>query len=543
VLPGLASIDGLTAGPDGALWFTASKTVANVLTSEVGRVSSNGQITEFPIPNSTSAGGITTGRDGALWFTNAIAGSNGVELSIGRIDTSGNIQQFPMAAPNIAPGQITQANGALVFTVAGAVFPTGPAEVGRMTTTGSVSFTQLTSPAIKGIAADSSGNVWVDNGPLVRIAPSGATTSFALPGNALPEGFTQGPDGNIWFTTNNNLQSLAPTGSVRFVTPPSQFTEFALPQEFTLDPTHGPMVSVRDLTAGTDGTLYFLDGLPEIGRITTAGVATRIPIPNNVTPNELTAVANGDIAFSFTNFITTPQGIGLVHGGQVTLVPTALVPLSITTGLDGNVWVLASTPTFQQVVVRVSASGAMRQFSLPKGVTAGTMSAAASGGVWFNATLNSGRPRKQAVSELIRVSYAGRFTQVRLQPSIGIEAMAIGPGGTLYFAGSRVGKIAANGQVTQFKPLLPALTLSIAKGPDGNIWFIPGRIVTEPFGLGTELVPMPGIGRITAHGRVTLFTLPAGTNTFTSIATGADHNLWFTNAQSPQIVRLQFPVS
>jgi virginiamycin B lyase len=545
----LPSIDGITAGPDGAIWFTASKTVSNVLTSEVGRVSSDGQVTEFAIPNSTSAGGITTGPDGALWFTNAVAGSNGIGLSIGRIDTSGNFQQFPVTAPNVAPGQIIQANGALVFTVAGAVDLSSPAEVGRMTTTGSVSFFQLTSPGVSGIAADSAGNVWVESSPLIRISPTGEIASFPFPGNTIPQDMTRGPDGNVWFTTNNNFQSLAPTASIGFVTPAGQITEFALPQEFTLDPKLGISVTVRGLTAGTDGALYFLDGLPEIGSITSTGAASRIPVPNDAIPLALTAAANGLIVFSWANLVTFAKGIGLVSGGKVTLIPTPLTPLSITTGLDGNLWVLAETPTFQQLVLEVSASGANRQFALPKGVTAiGGVIAAASGGVWFPATFISNRRGPQPVSELVRVTRTGRFAQVRLSNSTIVDAMTTGPRGALYFTShtvsnsqsSRVGTVASNGRFTQFK--LPTLAASIAAGPDGNLWFTRGQPATGP-GIHVGLVPAPGIGRITPRGRVTLFALPAGTSVFTSIATGSDHNLWFTNAESPQIVRMQFPVS
>jgi streptogramin lyase len=66
--------DGITAGPDGALWFT--ETDGN----KIGRITTSGVITEFPIPTSDSQpSSITVGPDGALWFTefgaNQIGGS------------------------------------------------------------------------------------------------------------------------------------------------------------------------------------------------------------------------------------------------------------------------------------------------------------------------------------------------------------------------------------------------------------------------------------------------------------------------------------
>src|SRR5262249_24995658 len=54
---------GITAGPDGNLWFTES-------VGKIGRITPAGTITEFPIPTAGSAPyRITAGPDGNLWFT------------------------------------------------------------------------------------------------------------------------------------------------------------------------------------------------------------------------------------------------------------------------------------------------------------------------------------------------------------------------------------------------------------------------------------------------------------------------------------------
>src|SRR5215208_2077097 len=56
----------ITAGPDGALWFTEAEG------NKIGRVNTAGVITEFVIPTAGSSPGvITAGPDGALWFTEA----------------------------------------------------------------------------------------------------------------------------------------------------------------------------------------------------------------------------------------------------------------------------------------------------------------------------------------------------------------------------------------------------------------------------------------------------------------------------------------
>src|SRR5947209_2712050 len=54
----------ITAGPDGALWFTES--TANKL----GRITTSGTFTEYAVPTANAGpAGITVGPDGALWFT------------------------------------------------------------------------------------------------------------------------------------------------------------------------------------------------------------------------------------------------------------------------------------------------------------------------------------------------------------------------------------------------------------------------------------------------------------------------------------------
>ncbi len=55
---------GITLGPDGALWFTET------LNNKIGRITTAGVITEYTIPvASSSPQGITSGPDGSLWFT------------------------------------------------------------------------------------------------------------------------------------------------------------------------------------------------------------------------------------------------------------------------------------------------------------------------------------------------------------------------------------------------------------------------------------------------------------------------------------------
>src|SRR5258708_25185668 len=61
-----------------------------------------GTITEFPVPTSSSGpNGITAGPDGNLWFTESNANQ------IGRITTSGGVTEFPVPTTSSDPIGIT----------------------------------------------------------------------------------------------------------------------------------------------------------------------------------------------------------------------------------------------------------------------------------------------------------------------------------------------------------------------------------------------------------------------------------------------------
>ena len=128
---------GITAGPDGSLWFTE---VAGA--SKIGSITTAGVFDErvsTARPRHSGRSGITTGPDGALWFAENNVGQ------IGTITTSGGVTEFSMGiSPSSGPFAITvgpdnnlwfteQANSAVaVITTAGAVteYPTSRAPSG-----------------------------------------------------------------------------------------------------------------------------------------------------------------------------------------------------------------------------------------------------------------------------------------------------------------------------------------------------------------------------------------------------------------------------
>ena len=107
----------ITAGPDGALWFTEEGYPGDPNNENIGRITTSGAITEYLPPSyyHTGPNSIVTGPDGALWFT-----ENGFN-QIGRITTAGVItNEFPIPTPNSgAYGIAAGADDALWFVEAG----------------------------------------------------------------------------------------------------------------------------------------------------------------------------------------------------------------------------------------------------------------------------------------------------------------------------------------------------------------------------------------------------------------------------------------
>jgi virginiamycin B lyase len=272
--------EGITAGPDGALWFTES--AAN----KIGRIATSGTITEYPVPTAASDPyGIAAGPDGALWFTEYI-GNN-----IGRITTAGVITEYPVPTANSDPDGITAGpDGALWFTEYSGY------NIGRITTTGSITEYPATvsasGPPFQ-ITAGPDGALWFteyQGHDIGRITTAGVITEFALHSGNTPYDITAGPDGALWFTEpdDNGIGRIATSG---------KNTHYALPTDLSFP---------SGITTGPDGALWFteLSG-DKIGRITIAGAITEYHLPLlSIDPAFITVGADGELWFT--------EGTGLI---------------------------------------------------------------------------------------------------------------------------------------------------------------------------------------------------------------------------------------
>lgn len=276
----------ITAGPGGALWFTDAH--------GIGRITTSGVVSEFPVADTRQNIHIVTGPDGNLWFTRN-------------------------SPDNVGP-------------------PTGT--VAKMTPSGAVTefSTGISGAYVGGITAGPDGNLWFTEhaafspqGWVARITPSGTVTEFSNGLTEAPGSITAGSDGNLWFTE--------PGGGIGRITTSGEITEIA-----------NASGGGHDITAGPDGNLWFTEYSSNlIGRVTPEGVLTEFP---GVGSGSITTGADGNLWVAESSYHGiggnpgggTPRGGNLVRvtpSGSVTQyceLPEHTEASAIAAGPDGNLW-------------------------------------------------------------------------------------------------------------------------------------------------------------------------------------------------------------
>lgn len=269
----------------------------------------------------------------------------------------------------------------------------------------------------------------------------------------------------------------------------------------------------------------------------------------------------------------------LVLEGAITLGPGAVDPSSITTGPDGALWF-----TNPLGIDRMTTSGAFTHytdpFTSPTDITTGP-----DGALWFTngggESLTENGTLTQTQASIGRITTSGVVTNY-IDPSVDAEPTDIitGPDGALWFTNegsNSIGRITTAGAVIIYTSLDINGPTSITNGPDGALWYTnegndtigrittsgvtttytdpsisyPSSITTGPNGalwftnttafpsiLSNDVTLAPGsIGTITTSGVVTNYTDPSIDGP-TSITTGPDEALWFTNSFDGSIGRI-----
>ena len=281
---GDAVLEGIVAGPDGALWFT------DIGNSIVGRITTSGSYTLQKVVSQPS-NGITVGPDKHLWFTLSAGG-------IGRMSTSGKVKFFSDPQGSSPRGITTGPDGALWFAQSDGT-------VGRITMKGKLThFTVAPGNAhLYGIVTGPDRNLWITQqtvnstrltDQVFRLTPKGKVTVFTV--GFGPTWICVGPDKALWFTERG-------ANAIGRLTTDGKYTEF---------PTNFKYGDPSGIALGPDGALWFTDFDDRfgIGRITVKGKFRFFKVPS-VSDGEFRQITAGpDGAMWFTSYLN--PGVGRI---------------------------------------------------------------------------------------------------------------------------------------------------------------------------------------------------------------------------------------
>jgi streptogramin lyase len=332
----------IAPGPDGNLWFT------NTDSDMVGKITTDGVVTEYPIGDGKFPYDIVAGRDGNLWFT------ENVNNKAGAVTTDGTlVHEYYAPGVDARPTGITSAPNGEIWWVDGGAGTDPETNVSRLTKDGDVINYQLAPCGCFGIGitAGPDGNLWAveelgtsgeeSPGTIDRISHKGKKVKrFAIPAppfsdQHLPAWDAAGPDGRVWFTelsrTYHDVGAVSSDGTV------------------TLYPLPGSPSNTGSVTTGIDGRIWVTE--PDANRITLLNPDGSFfkSIPVHQEPMGITIGPDGNMWF--TNALsgeigrvqTAKPGVGYVLD-----VAPGFVPAQRTIALGDRVqWVLEAPGTHE----------------------------------------------------------------------------------------------------------------------------------------------------------------------------------------------------
>jgi len=279
----------IVSGPQKALWFT------ELFTGKIGRMKTDGTMTEFPISNGQEPEGITVGADGNLWFTEP--GAN----EIGRMTPQGVTALFQITGPNPSPRGITLGPDGNVWFV-----ELYDGYIGRITPHGAITRFRIpaSSPYAWAITTGPDGDLWFTESAVDAIGRFNPRTqqfdaSIPVPTqSSTPWAILLTPDKHVWFTERTGDKIAEVDGS-------SNVREFQIAQQGSYP---------EDLTLGSDGDLWFTESQTgALGRINPAtGKFGRIvTLPTGSIPNAIASGPNKNVFFTIDSY-HNPSQIGEV---------------------------------------------------------------------------------------------------------------------------------------------------------------------------------------------------------------------------------------
>src|SRR4051812_10966321 len=189
----------ITAGSDGNLWFTLQL-------QKIGRMMPTGAVKKFDLPSFQAQGrSITSGDDGALWFSQPQVDE------IGRMTTSGGLSEFPVPE---SPGALTAAPHGDIWFAEATDFGSKNGKIASVSPGGVVHEYPLptSNTAVGDLTEGPDGNIWFtepDASKVGRLTPRGNFPEFQLHAGRDPPAITEGPNANLWFTESYRVAEIS----------------------------------------------------------------------------------------------------------------------------------------------------------------------------------------------------------------------------------------------------------------------------------------------------------------------------------------------
>jgi virginiamycin B lyase len=277
---------------------------------------------ETALPSGHGARSIIVGADGALWFADPSG-------SIGRMTTGGQLTQYPVPAGTLPYLVAPHPDGSIWFVTQGTQFASQT--IGRIPSGGGSASTwtlATTGYAIQQLVAASDGNMFFNQtGKLNRITSTGNVTTYSLndptTNNALHvDSLVSGADGALWIGVDGGIARMLPSA-----TTPSLVKQLG-PIAFGSQP-----LSPYQLVVGPDSRIYFAANFQGIFAIdASATLSTIYAPPNGLVGGPITFAPDGSIWYPTPGGLGTVQTFGRVaNGNLVPLTGTASQP-----GTGGN---------------------------------------------------------------------------------------------------------------------------------------------------------------------------------------------------------------
>ena len=194
---------------------------------------------------------------------------------------------------------------------------------------------------------------------------------------------------------------------------------------------------------------------------------------------------------------------------------------SLVSGPNGTVWFGGTDYEGFNVVGRVSATGELAEYKLPRVLNSSELrslpgiAVGSDGNVWLTTESD----------KLLKVTQSGSITEVKV--SVGeTGAILAAPDGSLRFTSKQnaIGRVTTNGEASSFALPAGSEPTGLALGPEGALW------IAERGGN--------AIARLTPDNNFTPFPLPNAGSKPNAIVLGPDGNLWFTEEGAPRIGRI-----